>query len=405
MKACGLIVEYNPFHNGHLYHIQQSKKLTKADCVIAVMSGSFLQRGEPAIVDKFHRTKAALESGVDIMLELPYPYAVQSSDFFAKGAVLTLYEIGADSICFGSESGNIDFFKKAYFAFKEKEHLFKQVLKSQLDKGTAFPEASRLAYKKIGLSTAEMDLSKPNNILGFSYVKAILENHLPMEACTIKRTKSNYHDQSITSSIASATSIRKALFETGEITDLLKKSMPYETNLQLQKYKEKSTIWHMWEFYFPFLHYRVRTMTLKELANIHDVEEGLEYRIKKTAKKVSSFSEWMSEVKTKRYTWTRLQRIFVHILTNTTKEEIAEARQHKTVPYIRLLGMTKTGQSYLNQRKKELEVPLVTNVTKNADPMLLLEERASSAYYSILPPSNKHKLYRQEFQAPMIFPT
>src|SRR5690625_4243086 len=107
MKACGLIVEYNPFHNGHLYHLQQSKTLTKADCMIAVMSGSFLQRGEPAIIDKFHRAKAALKSGVDIVLELPYPYAVQSSDFFAKGAVFTLNEIGADSICFGSESGNI----------------------------------------------------------------------------------------------------------------------------------------------------------------------------------------------------------------------------------------------------------------------------------------------------------
>jgi predicted nucleotidyltransferase len=146
------------------------------------------------------------------------------------------------------------------------------------------------------------------------------------------------------------------------------------------------------------------TMTLEELASIHDVEEGLEYRIKKTAKKISSFNEWMSEVKTKRYTWTRLQRIFVHILTNTTKEEVEEVRQHKTVPYLRLLGMTKAGQYYLNQRKKDLKVPLVTKITKDADSMLLLEERASNSFYSILPPKNKNKLNRQEFRAPIIFP-
>jgi len=405
MKACGLIVEYNPFHNGHLYHLQQSKTLTKADCMIAVMSGSFLQRGEPAIIDKFHRAKAALKSGVDIVLELPYPYAVQSSDFFAKGAVFTLNEIGADSICFGSESGNINYFEKAYSSFRDKEHLYQHVLKSHLNKGTSFPEASRMAYKQIGLTTDEMDLSKPNNILGFSYVKAISDNRLPIEACTIKRTKSNYHDLSITSSIASATSIRKALFESGDITDASEKSMPHETYMQLLRYKEKSAIWHTWESYFPFLHYRVMTMPFKELANIHDVGEGLEYRIKKTAKKVTSFKEWMNEVKTKRYTWTRLQRIFVHILTNTTKEEIESAKQHKSVPYIRLLGMTETGKSYLNYYKKELAVPLVTKITKNADPMLLLEEKASNAYYSILPSGNKNTLNRQEFQAPLIIPS
>ncbi|GAB3799891.1 nucleotidyltransferase [Virgibacillus kimchii] len=405
MKACGLIVEYNPFHNGHLYHLQQSRMTTDADCIIAVMSGSFLQRGEPAIIDKFHRTRAALHAGVDIMLELPYPYAVQSSDFFAKGAVLTLNEIGADSICFGSESGNIEYFKTAYHQFEGKKHLFQEVLKSELQKGTAFPEASRIAYGQIGLTTDEMDLSKPNNILGFSYVKTILDRRLSMDAYTIKRTNNNYHDQSVTSSIASATSIRKAIFDTGGITEKLKKTMPYETQLQMQNYKTASGVWHTWETYFPFLHYRVMTMSLEELANIHDVEEGLEYRIKKSAKMVTSFQSWMNGLKTKRYTRTRLQRIFVHILTNTTKEEMELLKKDTTVPYIRLLGMTKKGQSYLNRFKKEFDVPLVTNITKNADPMLLMEERASNAYYSVLPPGKKFKLRRQEFQPPVIQPT
>jgi predicted nucleotidyltransferase len=369
------------------------------------MSGSFLQRGEPAIIDKFHRAKSALHAGADIIAELPYPYAVQSSDFFAEGAVFTLNELGVDSICFGSESGNIAYFKRAYTELEDKKQTFQEELKSHLNKGMAFPEASRLAYKQIGLATEEMDLSRPNNILGFSYVKMIWDHRLSIKPETIKRTNSNYHDESITGPIASATSIRKVLFEAGRITDTLKKAMPYETHVQLQRYKETSSTWHTWELYFPLLHYRVSTMSLKELANIHDVEEGLEYRIMKAAKTATSFLDWMHQIKTKRYTWTRLQRIFVHILTNTTKEEIQEVRKNKTVPYIRLLGMTERGRSYLNQNKNNFHVPLITNIGKKQDPMLLMEERASNAYYSILPPAKKYILSKQELEPPIIMPT
>src|SRR5699024_1743363 len=146
MKASGLVVEYNPFHNGHLFHVQQAKKISSADCIIAVMSGSFLQRGEPAIIDKFHRTKTALASGVDIVLELPYAYAVQSSELFAKGAIHTLQKIGVDSLCFGSESGNISDFITSYNTLKEKNETFKRILKKSLNNGYSFPEASKEAY-------------------------------------------------------------------------------------------------------------------------------------------------------------------------------------------------------------------------------------------------------------------
>src|SRR5690625_3192239 len=198
MRACGLIVEYNPLHNGHVYHIQSAKKVSKADCMIAVMSGPFLQRGEPAIIDKFHRAKAALASGVDIILELPYPYAVQSSQNFAKGAVQTLHEIGVSSICFGSESGMITDFTTSYHLFKKKESLYTETLQENLKLGMSFPQASMLSLEKIGLTTHQMDLSQPNNILGFSYVRTILENNLPIEPFTIKREKNDFHEQIIT---------------------------------------------------------------------------------------------------------------------------------------------------------------------------------------------------------------
>ncbi len=401
MKACGLIVEYNPFHNGHVFHIQEAKKVSNADCIIAVMSGSFLQRGEPAIIDKFHRTKAALSAGVDIVLELPYPYAVQSSDLFAKGSVHTLNEVGVSSICFGSESGDISHFTKSYETYNKHKITFKETLKSCLNQGLSFPEASRKAYEKIGLANTKMDLSKPNNILGFSYVKAILDNDLPINPLTITRTQSGYHDQTITGAIASATSIRSKLFTDQAISAEIKDTMPAETLSQLQLYKHEATTWHKWEHYFHLVHYRVLTMSLNELASIHGVDEGLEYRIKRTANDVISLDEWIGKIKTKRYTWTRLQRIFAHILTNTTKSDIETAKSSSSVPYVRILGMTEIGQSYLNRQKKNIEVPLVANLSRHTDPLLSLEEKASRAYYSILPAKKKRDFHKQELQPPI----
>ncbi|GAB3068056.1 nucleotidyltransferase [Virgibacillus ainsalahensis] len=401
MKACGLIVEYNPFHNGHLYHLQESKKMSDADCMIAVMSGSFLQRGEPAVIDKFHRTKAALLSGIDLVLELPYTFSVQSSDLFAKGAVHTLNEVGVSDICFGSESGNITDFITSYKVFKEKEFVYQEVLKKHLEQGVSFPEASRHAYKHIGLSTDAMDLTKPNNILGFSYVKNILEKELPITPFTIQRTKSGYHDQHISSTIASATSIRKELFASNELTPEIAKALPAETYRQLIQYKQTASTWHTWENYFQLIHYRVMTMSIEELAEIEGMDEGLEYRIKKMADKVGSMYEWIEAIKTKRYTWTRLQRLFAHILTNTTKFDMQNLREINSVPYIRILGMSKMGQTYINKFRKQLNIPMITKLSKNIHPMLALEEKASNAYYSILPPKQKNKLRKQEIQPPI----
>lgn len=402
MKACGLIVEYNPFHNGHAYHIQEAKTVSGADCMIAVMSGSFLQRGEPAIIDKFHRAEAALRSGIDIVIELPYAYAVQNSDLFAKGSVQSLHEIGVSSICFGSESGDVSDFIASYEIFKEKETIYKETLKYYLDIGNSFPQASRNAYEKIGLTDRAIDLSQPNNILGFSYVKTILDNNLPMKALTIKRTNNNYHDNHITSSIASATSIRNEILENDSITTEVMSTIPEATRNQLQFYKDTSGTWHRWEDYFQLLHYRVMTMSLKELTAIHGVDEGLEHRIKRIAKEATSINDWVEAIKTKRYTWTRLQRMFVHILTNTTKEDIATAKVAASVPYIRLLGLTETGKAYLNFQKKQIAVPVISKLSSKMHPMLSLEEKATNAYYSCLPPAKKNLLRRQELQPPII---
>ncbi|WP_284140916.1 nucleotidyltransferase [Virgibacillus sp. LDC-1] len=400
MRACGLVVEYNPFHNGHLYHLQQAKKTTDADIMIAVMSGSFLQRGEPAIIDKFHRVQAALKSGIDIVLELPYAFSVQSSELFAKGSIQTLSKIGVDSVCFGSESGDIHDFLTSYQLLKNKLNTYKALLHENLNKGLSFPEASKIAYEHIGL-TKDFDLSKPNNILGFSYVKEILEQHLPIKPVTIKRIKNNYHDVDISDTIASATSIRSELLVKQSQLNDLAQTMPSPTFEVLQAYKDKASQWHQWEAYFPFLQYRVLTMGSKELALIEGVIEGLEYRIYKTAKKASSFHEWVQLIKSKRYTWTRIQRIFVHILTNTKKAEIASLNLMERIPYVRLLGMSPSGQHYLNIKKKQMDVPIVTKLSRSMHPMLQIEERATHAYYSILSSAQKQELFRKELSAPI----
>ncbi|WP_047981366.1 nucleotidyltransferase [Ornithinibacillus contaminans] len=401
MNACGLIVEYNPFHNGHAYHIEKAKAATNATCMIAVMSGSFLQRGEPAIMDKYHRAKAALLHGINIVVELPYPYAVQSSSLFAKGAIMTLYELGVTSICFGSESGNTAAFIDAYHQFQANEKTYTTKLKEALMDGHSYPDAGKIAYDAIGLTATDMDLSQPNNILGFSYVRTILDNQLPIQPLTIKRTNNNYHDTEITGSIASATSIRNQLFHYNHDVSELIHTMPSATVSALQKYKEAANTWHQWEDYFPLLHYRVSTMTTEELLHIHGVEEGIEHRIKKTAKEATSFHDWVERIKTKRYTWTRIQRIFVHILTNTKKAEITSLSTANSVPYVRLLGISKRGQEYLNVQKKQMNVPIYSKLTRDVHPMLQLEERATDTYYSILPFKNRYTLQRQEIKGPI----
>lgn len=402
MKACGLIVEYNPFHYGHYYHYEQAKKASDADCMIAVMSGNFLQRGEPAIMDKWHRANSALQSGIDIVLEIPYVFAVQHSDLFARGSVLTLDAVGVDTICFGSEQGEITPFIHAYHQFKEHQADFNECLREHLNEGYSFPEASRIAYEKIGLTEGDVDLSKPNNILGYSYTKTILEEGLSIEPLTIKRTKSEYHDETIEHKIASATSIRKEIFQHSNVTNEAKGALPEATFNELRQYKESVGLWHSWQAYFPFLQFKISTMSVEELRALHGVEEGLEYRMKQTIHSAVDFQSWMEKLKTKRYTWTRIQRALTHILTNTKKEEVLDLASTKKAPYVRLLGMNERGKQYINKIKKDIECPLISQLHKGTHPYLKIEERAVDSYLAVIPPQEKIKRRKREFMPPIL---
>ncbi|WP_226578445.1 nucleotidyltransferase [Halobacillus litoralis] len=402
MNSCGLIVEYNPFHNGHLYHLEESKKHADADCIIAIMSGNFLQRGEPAIMDKWHRAEAALRQGADLVLELPFLYAVQHSDFFSKGAVQTLAELGVDTICFGSENGRIHAFTKAFDHLQAHQDTYEATVRTYLNEGYSFPEASRLGYEAIEFPTDTIDLSQPNNILGYSYVKQMLTYSPSVKPLTISRKDNHYHDETITGTIASATSIRKEMLGKQEVTDKAASSIPSTTEELLDQYKETQGLWHNWEAYFHLLQYKLLTTDEQTLRGFHGVDEGLEYRLKRAIKEAATFEEFITAVKTKRYTWTRLQRTLAHILVGTDKQQAGGLLRESPPPYARVLGMNDIGKKYLKTAKKQVGIPLITQPQQLKHPLLDLEARASAAYYSVLSPERRVKSLKREYGPPLI---
>lgn len=402
MRACGVVVEYNPFHNGHKYHVEQARKATESDCIVAVMSGPFLQRGEPALIDPLYRATSALANGVDIVVLLPFFYAVQSSNLFAYGAVQTLHQLGVGSICFGSEDGAINSFNNTYNTLNQHDNQYNRNLKKQLATGLSFPQAHALAFSNIKETEDVIDFSQPNNILGYSYLKQIRMHDLPMEIQTIKRKQSAYHEEEMTTPIASATSIRKRLLTNNSQAHSINRSMPVKSEQLLKKYKQAYGKWHEWEAYFPYVHYRVLSMSTRELSRIYTIEEGIEHRIKTTAFEATSFTHWMQLIKTKRYTWSRLQRMFVFIITHVTKEEVTSFLQEKPIPYVHLLGMTENGKKYLNTVKHDMEVPIHTSFKREQHMLASLEERAFQTYYSILLPEQQQIARKQLFAPPIL---
>ncbi|WP_456152444.1 nucleotidyltransferase [Neobacillus jeddahensis] len=363
MKAVGVIVEYNPFHNGHAYHIDVSKQAAQADVVIAVMSGNFLQRGEPALVSKWYRTKMALLNGVDIVFELPYGFAVQKAETFAKGAVSILDAACCESLCFGSESGDISTFIRTIQFLEEQKVPFQENIYHFMKTGVSYPKAQSLAFQQLGNAENYLDLAKPNNILGLEYIKAILQKKSALRPLTVSRRNADYHDECFTSeTIASATSIRKAIFAPRKATITIEPFVPPPTSQLLSEYLLRYQTFHSWENYWSYLQFRLLQSSPDELKEIYEVEEGLENRLLAAAIGSSSFQEFMQKIKTKRYTWTRLQRVCVHILTNTKKSDMA-LLSAKGATYLRLLGMSTKGKEYLNKRKKEFHLPVVSKLS------------------------------------------
>lgn len=402
MKAVGVIVEYNPFHNGHAYHVQAAKEASGADVVVAVMSGNFLQRGEPALVSKWYRTKMALQNGVDVVIELPYQFAVQKAETFANGAVSILDAIGCLSLCFGSESGDILSFKKTIKFIERNQQKLDENIQKNIKTGVSYPKALSLSYQEMSSGEELVNLAKPNNILGYHYIKSLLQQDSHIEPLTVQRKNADYHDEHFaTETIASATSIRKALFSNNKDQPSIEQYVPEETYQLLKEYQLDFGRFHHWENYWPLLQFRLIQSSPNELREIYEVEEGIEHRLKGAAITSISFQEFMQQIKTKRYTWTRLQRICVHILTNSKKDEMKKGLEKAT--YLRLLGMTPKGKDYLNKQKSHVSLPLVSKLSAFKQPVIMHDIKASQIYSLGLGSESAAKLSQLEYKQPPIY--
>ena len=401
MKATGVVVEYNPFHNGHLHHLRETRIATGADIVVAVMSGHFLQRGEPALVSKWSRTKMALEAGVDVVIELPYSFATQHAEIFSKGAITLLDRIGCESFCFGSEDGDIHAFDNTIQFIHTNQEQYDKYIRDFIQEGMSYPSALAGAYQRLEKKGSVIDLSKPNNILGFHYVEARNRFSSSLKAYTITRESAGYHDEHFASpSIASATSIRKSIFGDGQNHEI-NSYLPDSSVQELYSYKDEYGSFHRWENYWTLLQYKILSSSKAELQDIYEIEEGIENRMVEYAKSSMSFEDFMTNLKTKRYTWTRLQRMLLHILTDTHKENMR--KRHATPEYIRLLGMNKKGREFIHQQKKDLSLPLISKLSSADQKAISLDVKAAEIYsLGLQNPSARKKLLHQEWSQPPI---
>ncbi len=324
MHVVGIICEYNPFHKGHIHHINEAKKMFPDSPLILVLNGYFLERGEVSIISKENKTLLALIYGVDLVVELPFIYGSQSADIFADAAIKILGYLGCTDLVFGSESNNIVALKK--IALKQDNIKYQAKVKELMDTGINYPTAMAKA-----LNITD-DLFNPNDLLGISYLKAILKNNLNIEAHTIKRT-SNYHDLEEDKEIISASNIRKRLQNNEDISLYLpKKSLNLIENISLNDL-------------FKYLKYKI--IVDNDLAKYLTVDEGIDNRLKEKILECSNINELIAAIKTKRYTYNKICRMFIHILTNVPKE----INKIASIEYIRILGFNEIGRKYLHDLK------------------------------------------------------
>ncbi|WP_139998284.1 nucleotidyltransferase [Paenibacillus paridis] len=390
MRTVGLIVEYNPFHNGHLYHLQQSAKITQADAVVAVMSGHFLQRGEPALLDKWARTKMALEGGCDLVIELPVAYATQAAEWFAYGAVSLLEATGVvDSFCFGTENGDLAPLLQAAHIVADEPAAFKSLLMQRLQTGVSYPSAYSDAITSYLSEHGYVDavnfpFALPNHTLGLHYLIAHHRLNGKMEPFTITREKAQYSQQTVTDrQIASATAIRKLLLEQRSL-EAAQAYVPATTYRILQQEWLTGHCPMSWEPYTNALLHAILTRTPAQLAELHEITEGLEHRIRNAMPKLASlqFEGLLDTLKTKRYTRTKLQRALLAILLGHHKADFTPDRLSTGVEYIRVLGFSEKGKQLLRRMRSTAKLPVLLSAARASQSYryLELDTQASSVY-------------------------
>ena len=358
MKVIGIVAEYNPFHNGHKYQIDKIKEKYSDSIIIACISSSFTQRGEISIINKFEKTNACLENGIDMVIELPYIYSTESSDIFASNAVKLLNELKIDILSFGIESDNIDaLLTNAKIQLYNKD--FDTKVKEYLNLGINYPTALNNALKDLN----GYNVDKPNDLLALSYIKEIIKNNYDIEIYSIKRTN-DYHDNESNEDVISSSNIRKKLLNNVDI----KKHVPNNIYKLLNNKNINSK-------YFDYLKYKI--ISENDLDKYLDVDEGLDIRIKSVINNSHNLEELINNIKTKRYTYNKISRMLNHILCSLTKDEI---KNIKKLEYIRILGFNRKGQEYLNSIKSKLSINILNKYDTKKYKALEIEKRVTDIY-------------------------
>lgn len=362
MKACGITAEYNPFHKGHQYHIEETRKLTGCDVLIAVMSGNFTQRGEPAVTDKWARAEAAVKGGADLVLELPYIFAVQSASRFAEGAVSILKKAGVSSISFGSECGNLENLKEIAEAPINPDHI-----RQSMASGMSYPRA-------YSLLAGEM---MPNDILAVSYLKQLADTDI--EPVLVQRTGGYLDDEM--GEMPSALAIRKALKNGADLGDstIMKDTLEHE--------------FHPWmELYYPYLRTFLIMSSREFLSSLFMFSEGIENHLAEKAAENDSWDDFLHACITHRYTASRIRRTCLHAMNQITKEEVRRLPDHQAV---RVLAFNETGRQYLREMR-ESETRFACRFADMPRPWRLMEYRTTLLYSSVFPEEKRKHLIQEE---------
>lgn len=365
MRAVGMIAEFNPLHNGHVYALQQARQLGQADVVVVVMSGNYVQRGEPALVDKWTRAQAALASGADLVVELPTTDAVQAADGFAAGAVALLTALGVEQLAFGSEAPEIDYLglAQAVAAAPPSKNLFQD-----------FTETYATQLNHYYQQTAGVSLTAPNLLLGLSYAQAVLAQPQPMTLLPFARQGAGHDAAQAQGNFASGSAIRQRVAAGASVAALVPPAMASGLAGRRQT----------WDDIFPLLRYRLQTADLAALRQIYTMSEGLEYRLTQQLAGAKDFASYMAAIKSKRYTFARMRRLCLYVTLNLTQAVMADATAHR---YLHVLGFTPAGRAYLNAVKKEVPLPLITKVAAEMiapGGMMYAQQRADNLYETLV---------------------
>ena len=395
MNITGIIAEYNPFHNGHAYHIEETRKQTQADYIIAIISGNFVQRGAPAAADKYLRTRLALLGGADLVLELPVFGAVSSAETFAKSGIHILDRLNCVThISFGAESPDTDRLFSLAALFAGEPAPYRELLSSYLKEGLSFPAARQAAaVKYLHLDTDPSALNLPNNILGIEYLKALMQSDSDLIPCIIPRQGNSYHDTDIHRGFSSATALRKAIFASKELSVTadslcnLKNQMP-DACYQAVKDWAAHNFFLQEDDFSSLLHYKL-LLNNGRYAEFGEGSLQLFGRIKHTLEQFRSFSQFCSILKTKDRTYTSIARYLIHLLLGITGESLCLFQKYDCAPYVRILGFKKSATPLLTLLKQS-SIPVISRLSSDYQDLsderkqlLELEIRSAHIYNSI----------------------